>query len=551
MRTPRFILASGILALNALHPVVFAQTPNTDLILFNGKVFTSNASQPYVEALAIRGDRIVAVGTSKEVVALASKETRRIDLGGRTVIPGINDAHMHLGVEPSHYDLPLKSDDPTWQEMADALTAAAPKVAKGAWIEGVFGATILDDPRATKGSLDAIAPDDLVVLWDWTGHASLLNTAAMQKLGIREDEPDPAGGTFARNHVDGKLTGMVFEYAQSRVILPHVRLVSDDEAVSQLRSFFDGEARLGITTLQDMASPISAQRCAALFERVPPPIRVRVMWMGLTDEHGRNTSEGRASKLHPSPLVTVTGTKWVLDGTPIERSAAMRQPYADRPTTSGELDFSEKEMESMLRESLQRNDQLMVHVVGDRTIETFLNAMEATGGEKVWGQRRVRLEHGDGLMPDLVPRAKRLGVIVVQNPTHFTLGELFVKRFGDKRSQMLQPVRSLLEAGIPVALGSDGPMNPFLNIMLAASHPGNPKEAITREQAIIAYTRTSAYAEFGEKDKGSLEPGKFADLAVLSQDIIKVPAGDLPKTESVLTMVGGKVVYDAKVLTMH
>jgi len=551
MRTARFILASGILALNALHPVVLAQTPSTDLILFNGKVFTSNASQPYVEALAIQGDRIVAVGTSKAVVALAGRETRRIDLGGRTVIPGINDAHMHLGVEPSHYDLPLKSNDPTWQEMTDALSAAAPKVAKGTWIEGVFGTTILDDPHAARAALDALAPDDLVVLSDWTGHASLLNTAAMQKFGIREDEPDPEGGMFVRNHADGKLTGMVFEYAQSRVIRPYVGLVSDDEAVSQLRSFFDGSARLGITTLQDMASTISAQRCAALFERVPPPIRVRVIWFGLTDEHGRATSEGRASNLHPSPLVTVTGTKWVLDGTPIEHSAAMRQPYADRPSTSGELNFSEKEMEDMLRESLQRNDQLMVHVVGDRTVETFLNAMEATGGEKVWAQRRVRLEHGDGLMPDLVPRAKRLGVIVVQNPTHFTLGELFVKRFGDKRSQMLLPVRSLLEAGIPVALGSDGPLNPFLNIMLAASHPGNPKESITREQAIIAYTLTSAYAEFAEKDKGSLEPGKLADLAVLSQDIFKVPAGDLPQTESVLTIVDGNIVYDAKVLAMH
>lgn len=548
MRTARFILATGILALNAL-PVVFAQTPSADLILVNGKVFTSNARQPYVEALAIKGDRIVAVGTSKEVIALASKETKRIDLAGRTVIPGINDAHLHLGVEPSHYDLPLKSNDPTWQEMTDALTAAASKVAKGTWIEGVFGATILDDPHATRAALDAPSPDDLIVLSDWTGHASLLNTAAMRKLGIREDEPDPAGGMFVKNH--GKLTGMAFEYAQFQVARRYAGVVNDDAAISQLSSFFDGATRLGITTLQDMASEILADRCAALFQRTPPPLRVRVMWFGLSDEQGRLTSEGRASNLHPSPLVTVSGTKWILDGTPIEHSAAMRQPYTDRPSASGELDFSEKEMENMLRESLQRNDQLMVHVVGDRTVETFLNAMEATGGEKVWAQRRVRLEHGDGLMPDLVPRAKRLGVIVVQNPTHFTLGELLAKRFGEKRSQELLPVRSLLEAGIPIALGSDGPLNPFLNIMLAASHPGNPKEAITREQAVVAYTLTSAYAEFAEKDKGSLEPGKLADLAVLSQDIFAVPAGDLPKTESVLTMVGGKVVYDAKVLTVH
>jgi predicted amidohydrolase YtcJ len=212
-----------------------------------------------------------------------------------------------------------------------------------------------------------------------------------------------------------------------------------------------------------------------------------------------------------------------------------------------ELNFSQHEMEEMLRESLQNNDQLMVHVAGDRTAETFLNAMDATGGARVWSQRRVRLEHGDGLLPDLAPRAERLGIIVVQNPTHFTLAELFVKRFGEKRAQELQPLKSLLDAGVPVAIGSDGPNNPYLNIMLASTYSRNPSQAMTREQAVTAYRLTSAYAEFAEKEKGSLEPGKLADLAVLSQDIFTAPAGDLSKTESVMTMVGGKTVYDAKV----
>ena len=255
--------------------------------------------------------------------------------------------------------------------------------------------------------------------------------------------------------------------------------------------------------------------------------------------------------MHPAPLVTVNGTKWILDGTPIEYSSAMRKPYVDRPQTSGEADFSQKEMEDILRESLQSGDPLMVHAVGDRTVEMFLNAMDATGGEKVWAQRRVRIEHGDGLLPDLVPRAKRLGVIVVQNPTHLTLDELLVKRFGEQRAMEIQPLRSLLDAGIPLALGSDGPNNPFLNIMLATVYPRRPAEALTREQAVTAYTLTSAYAEFAEKEKGSLEPGKLADLAVLSQDIFKVPPPDLPRTESVLTLVGGKVVYDAKVVGTH
>jgi hypothetical protein len=175
--------------------------------------------------------------------------------------------------------------------------------------------------------------------------------------------------------------------------------------------------------------------------------------------------------------------------------------------------------------------------------------MDVTGGPKAWADRRVRIEHGDGIMPEMIPRVKRMGLIVVENPTHLAVRELFVKRFGVERADQMQPMRSLLDAGIPLALGSDGPNNPYLNIMLASVYPGKPREAITREQAVVAYTLTAAYAEFAEKDKGSLEPGKYADLAVLSQDIFEVPPPELPKTMSVLTMVGGKIVYDAKSLS--
>ena len=273
---------------------------------------------------------------------------------------------------------------------------------------------------------------------------------------------------------------------------------------------------------------------------------MRVIRMAGTSSTGRDTQEGRSLPHNPTPLITVSGTKWVLDGSPIESSAALRKPYTDRPTSEGWMDFSDEEMEAMLRESLSNNDQLLAHIVGDRTTEAFLNAMDATGGKDVWSKRRVRIEHGDGIMPDLISRTKELGIVVVANPTHFTLRELFIKRFGVDRTDQMQPLRSLLDAGIPVALGSDGPNNPYLNIMLAAIYPGKPREAITREQAITAYTLTSAYAEFAEKDKGSLEPGKLADLAVLSQDIFRVATEELPKTESVLTMVGGKIVYDLK-----
>jgi predicted amidohydrolase YtcJ len=527
-----------------------SQAAPPDLVLFNGKIFTSNARQPYVEALAIRGDRIVAVGASKEILASAGEETKRIDLSGRTVIPGINDAHLHFGTGPDTYDLPISRRDANWQEIKDAISAAVVKVPKGTWIRGAMGDAVLDDPKATRGALDQIAPDHPVMLNVWGAEAAILNTAAFRKLGVRDDQPNPEGGVYARNP-HGELTGATYGFAMFQTVRRYSELATDQEATLDLADFFQRAVRLGITSVQDMANSISAQRCAALLTKAPPPIRVRVIWFGLTDEHGRLTREGRGLPLHPVPLVTVSGTKWILDGTPIDHSGALREPYSDRPTTSGELNFSQHEMEEMLRESLRNGDQLMVHVAGDRTAETFLNAMDATGGEKVWSQRRIRIEHGDGLLPDLVQRAKRLGIIVVQNPIHFTLPELFYKRFGGKRAQQLQPLKSLLDAGIPVAIGSDGPDNPYLNIMLASTFSRNPSQAMTREQAVTAYTLTSAYAEFAEKEKGSLEPGKLADLAVLSQDIFTAPFGDLSKTESVMTVVGGKIVYDAKVVVLR
>ena len=200
----------------------------------------------------------------------------------------------------------------------------------------------------------------------------------------------------------------------------------------------------------------------------------------------------------------------------------------------------------MLRETLHDHDQLMLHVSAYPPAAAMLSAMQAAGGAQVWAKQRIRFEHGDGLTPDLIPRVKEMGIVVVQNPIHLAGGNAGITSVIERLKA--QPLRSLLAAGIPLAFGSDGQPNPYLNIMFASLDPGQPSEAITREQAVIAYTLTSAYAEFAEKDKGSLEPGKLADLAVLSQDIFTVDPSELPKTESVLTMVGGKIVYDGNVL---
>jgi predicted amidohydrolase YtcJ len=300
----------------------------------------------------------------------------------------------------------------------------------------------------------------------------------------------------------------------------------------------------------EKAVAISAKRIVAVGKtnEVAAMAGVRVIRFPPTGADSRNVSDGRdlPKQSQPTSGVTVSGTKWLLDGTPLERRAALRTEYRDRAGWSGQFYLPEQEMRAMLRESVEDDDQLLVHAVGDRTAESFLNAMESQARHVDWKLRRVRIEHGDGLLPDLIPRARDFGVIVVQNPSHFAFRDIFADRYGEPFDY--SPARSLIEAGIPFALGSDGPLNPYLNLMFAVMHPERPEEAITVEQAVEAYTCGSAFAEFQENEKGMIAPGKLADLAVLSQDIFTVPVGQLPGTESVMTVTGGEIVYSSEAL---
>jgi hypothetical protein len=388
-----------------------------------------------------------------------------------------------------------------------------------------------------------------VILTTFTGHAGIVNSAALAAADISEHQPDPLGGRFERS-TDGRLSGVLREYAKFDFDRRLADRVPDSEAVSQLRDRLNEAAKFGITSLQDMSNIMTPGRCVVLLEKIPVAIRVRVMRMPSTTPSGRDTHEGWPTPVATSPLIRVSGTKWMLDGVPVEgtftprdQSAPVGHLFMHLPLT-----FPRTELGSMLQESLRNQDQLLLHVSGRPAPEAMLDAMKAAGGKSIWSERRVRFEHGDGLTPDLFPAVKEMGVVVVQNPAHLDGVDILPGVGESLEAVKAQPLKSLLDAGIPLALGSDGPMNPYLNIMFASLHPDRPSEAITREQAVIAYTLTSAYAEFAEKEKGSLEPGKLADLAVLSQDIFAVPPSNLPKTTSVLTLVGGKIVYDANMI---
>jgi hypothetical protein len=517
--------------------------PAPDTILFNGHIFTGEAVRTRAEAIAISGERITAIGDSAAIKALGGTRTRQIDLAGHTVIPGINDAHLHISVDAANtVPLHLKTMNPTWSDVREAILQASNASPKGSILTGEFATEIYFDPDVDRAAIDKIAPDHAVILTCLTGHAVIVNSTALRQLGIGEQVEDPIAGRYERT-ASGKLTGIIREYAALQIDRRLADLTSDADAASQLKGLYLRAAKFGITSIQDMSNAFTPQRIADLLQKSETPLRVRIIRMPPTSASGRAVEEGLRAAAHPSARVTVSGTKWMLDGTPLEGTLTPPSVWqsvvaarSDRGWIELPLSFEQSDMKSMLRESLSRKDQLMVHVSGYPAAATMLAAMQATGGKAVWVDKRVRFEHGDGLFQDIVPQAKELGVVVVQNPSHFMAGFVAEKAF---------PLKSLLAAGIPVALGSDGPLNPYLNIMLAVQHPAHPSEAITREQAVIAYTRASAYAEFAEQDKGTLEAGKWADLAVLSQDIFAVPPTDLPKTESILTLVGGKAIYDA------
>jgi predicted amidohydrolase YtcJ len=317
----------------------------------------------------------------------------------------------------------------------------------------------------------------------------------------------------------------------------------DDAAQTKaLRDHAAAAVGFGITSEQLMATNRSAADLARSVIAADLPIRLRVIDFPLTGMSGWRQPAG--GTVQSSPRVTVSGTKWVLDGTPVERLMLLREPYSDRPSSRGRRNFAPGDVSSFLKHALAAREQPLFHAVGDAAIDMVLSALEQSGGA-AWQPLRPRIEHGDMLEQWQFERVKQLGVTIVQNPSHFMLPDLMAARLGGRtaRSSMM---RSMIGAGVPVALGSDGPTNPYLNMMFASINANNPPQAMSREQAIVAYTLGAARAELLENQKGTLSPGMFADLAILSQDVFKVPAAALPATRSVLTVVGGKIVHEEK-----
>ena len=517
-----------------------------DLVLINGVVYTADPEQPSVQAIAIRGNRILATGSTAEIKKFADAETQLVDLAGNFVTPGFNDTHYHTFAN-QNFGHQLKLPwEPSWDQILQAVKAKTASVPKGEWIVGLAGVAMVDDENADRFSLDEVSPDHPVFIGSWFSHGEVVNSRGLRDLQVAEDQPDPKGGRFVRVGDTQTITGKVHEYAQWPL---HRRLADihlDDEAlVDIMQAESDKLLRHGVTSIQDMPI-LNPERYLAALKTADLPIRVRYVRMPNTTPDGRDVGESLHLPEYPidgNSRVKATGTKWFLDGTHIERWAARRESYTDRPGWRGKMSFSAADLDEMLANEDEWKGQMLFHSEGDLATAMLLRAMERTG-RKDWPAQRVRIEHGTGILRDLVEKTAELGVIVAQQPHHLSISFMFQERMGAGARDWF-PLRSLVDAGVKLTMGTEGIESPYATFPYAINHPLNPDESLTREEVIDGFTRHAAYAEFEEHDKGTIAAGMLADIAVHSQNLLTVPADAIKDTVSLMTIVDGVIAYDA------
>lgn len=518
-----------------------------DTVIVNGKIFTGAPEIGEVEALAIRDGRVLVAGTKEEARARAGNKTVTIDAEGRRVVPGLTDAHVHITARPEGTWLDLgggATPDPDPEAVLAAVKSEASRPGGRGWIYATVGAAVLDDRSLRRSALDKASPGRPVMLTAYSGHGTILNTRGLKMLGVDEDN-DPPGGWCERDGA-GRCTGFLremAEFAARRRLRMSAPVSRTAEAYRQA-----GEAylRWGVTAIHEMALSHTVERTVAALAEARIPLRWSIYRGPILSSALDEAWADDFAALKLPDKVRIAGIKWILDGTPIERDAAMRSDYADRKGWQGRLNFTPEQIRRILMNGLERGEQIALHISGDRTLETVLKVMRDVAPPETWRRHRLRVEHGDGLQSDLMDAAAELGVVLVQNPLHFAPTPQVTEHLTKDQRASFQKVSSALKKGIPLALGADADgagRNPYLNMMMAATHPLNPVEALTVRQALTAYARGGAYAEQREGERGTLEPGRLADLAILSQDILEVPVDQLPATESILTMVGGEIVY--------
>jgi predicted amidohydrolase YtcJ len=512
-----------------------------DLVLRGGKVFVGDAAGTMAEAVAVRGGRVVAAGRAADVQRWTGPGTRVVELRGRLVTPGINDAHLHFASGGATLLAVNLGGVTSVDEMERRVAAAAAQAQPGEWILGrgwdqtrLPAAALGPGGWPTKAVLDRAAPRNPVFLSRVDGHTAWLNEAALRAAGITRETPDPFGGEIVRDPATGEATGILKEAALALAARSGVTSVQTSATAADVRAYRELRARDSLTV-----------RVYAWHPLEPEVIRA-FAGLGVTAGHG-------------DEWLRVGMVKGYTDGTLGSRTASMLEPFSDDTTTRGLARYTDAQLDSLVTAADAAGLQVILHAIGDaanrQALDAYARAARANGPRA----RRHRVEHAQVLDAADAARFRALGVIASMQPTHATSDMRWAEtRIGHARAvEGAYGWRTLLNAGATVAFGTDfpvEPLEPVEGIYSAVTRqsreaPGTPpggwlpEQRLTRAEAIRLYTAGSAYAEWEEGRKGTLQPGMLADLVVWSADLLTIPEAEILAAKPDLTVVGGRIVF--------
>jgi len=559
---PQLRLQRLLAAIIASIPVAaLAAGPAADLIVEHARIWTVDAARPEADALAVLDGRIVAVGTDAEIEVWRGARTRFVDAGGRRVVPGFNDAHVHFSDGGAALAAVQLNDATSASELARRVGAYAAGIPAGQWIlHGNWDETKWTPAEMpTRQLLDAVTPNNPVAIERYDGHMVLANSRALALAGITARTADPPGGVIVRD-AHGEPTGALKDAAEE-LMYAAIPPPSRDERRHAIERALREAAALGVTSVQDMANPpvdygdIAVLSSLQVAGKLTTRVYVAPLITGVDDQ--AKLGIGRA---FGGPWLRIGAVKGYADGSLGSRTAYFFEPFIDQPDNRGLLGETMQPL-SRMREYLARADaanlQVCIHAIGDAAISTVLD-LYAEVEKRGTRERRWRVEHAQHMAAKDFDRFAALHVIASVQPYHaIDDGRWAEGRIGHDRASRTYAFRTFRDHGVRLAFGTDwpvAPLNPMDTLYAATTratldgrNPGGwfPEQRLSIEEAIEAYTLGSAYAEFQEHDKGSITPGKLADFVMLSDDILRMPATDLRRVRVLKTWVGGVEVYSA------
>lgn len=515
------------------------------LVLLNGNVLTLNPSNPKTEAIAISNNKILGAGENSEIKRYIHEKAKIIDLKGKTVIPGLTDCHAHmLSLGWTLTGLNLR-DVKSIEELKQKLKEFVHNMPSNKWIiGGRWDQENLTEGRyPTRWDLDSAVLNRPVFLLRVCGHVAVCNSKALELAGINKRTVPPPGGSIDKDAKTGEPTGILRENALD-LVWRAVPKPSQEEIEETCLLACQKAVENGLTCVHwIVSSPKEIRAVFKLYRENRLPLRV---YFGVPVEYIDHLIGAGLTTGFGSDMVKIGFVKILADGSLGGRTAALEEPYSDKPETKGMLLYEQERLNSLVLKAHEAGFQVAVHAIGDRALKTVLEVFENALMKSPKEGHRHRVEHASLVNERLVQRMKRLDLIVSVQP-HFVVSDFWItSRLGGKRARWAYAFRTFLRHGLVVAGGSDcpvDPINPLLGIWAAVARENFPEEGLTVEEALRLYTVNAAYASFEEKTRGTIEKGKLADLTVLDKDPTSIPSDEIRDINVDMTIVGGRIVY--------